>query len=191
MTRFGISGISDTAHATCIRCISVSRCTLLCYQISYLLGRDLASCPADCGQCVQCTVTLIEVSSGLQETDESSAALTATRGLALCQTGTTIYTTSLRISCICLLLKGNCCINQAWNVAALLRKLWEVSDVDNDLLRVTFRNRYIKLQCFSFVWGGCRRPRKVRCPYHVFLKSRRTTHYINCKTSGSMCRIDV
>ena len=46
---------------------------------------------------IYCTMTLIEVSSGLHEMDDSSAVRTATRGLALCQTGATIYATSLRI----------------------------------------------------------------------------------------------
>jgi len=48
-------------------------------------------------------MTLIEVSSGLHETDENSGVLTATRGLALCQAGTTMYTTSLRIRSLYLL----------------------------------------------------------------------------------------
>ena len=46
---------------------------------------------------MQCRMTLIEVSSGLHEIHESSVVMTATRGLALCQTGTAIYSTSLRI----------------------------------------------------------------------------------------------
>jgi hypothetical protein len=101
-------------------------------------------------------MALIEVSGGLHEIDESSAVLTATRGLALCQTGTTIYTTSLRISNLYLFVaegkllcksSGKCCY-VASNIVET------VEDVDSDLLHVTCRNHYIKLQCFSFVWGG-------------------------------------
>jgi len=49
------------------------------------------------GTMLQCRMTLIEVSSGLHETDERSGVLAAPRGLALCQSGTTIYTTSYEL----------------------------------------------------------------------------------------------
>jgi len=161
MTRFGISDISDTTHAThTLYFYNLLHAVVLTIKLFTYSG-DLASCSTGCEQRVRCRMTLIEVSSGLHEIYESSAVLTATRGLALCQTGSTIYTTSLRIRSLYLFVaegkllyksSGKCCY-VASNIVET------VEDVDSDLLRVTFRNDYIKLRCFSFVWGDSRIPR--------------------------------